>query len=118
MRYLKIHDGVAVDEINATEIEIQQLDGLYVQSDDEPLGEYYDGTSFVERIGWEKGLFDSDRLEFTNEMREWRNSELNFTDLRSTVLDDPEHQRVLDYRQALRDWTDTNDFPLTKPTFL
>ena len=50
-------------------------------------------------------------------MKEWRNNELNFTDIRSTVLDDPEHQKVLDYRQALRDWTDTTDFPLTKPAF-
>lgn len=117
MRYLKIYDGVVVDEINATENEVNELDGLYIQSDEQPLGSYYDGTSFVERQGWADGVFDSDRLAYANECKEWRNNELNHTDLRVLVSDDPEHQRILDYRQALRDWTDTSDFPLTRPTF-
>lgn len=48
--------------------------------------------------------------------REWRNSELAATDKFVPVTDHPHHADYLVYRQALRDWPGTTDFPDTRPT--
>ena len=47
--------------------------------------------------------------------RNWRNQELFRTDYIVPLTDYPTHSATLVYRQALRDWTDTSDFPDTKP---
>ena len=46
----------------------------------------------------------------------WRNEELNKTDYIVPLTDHPDHAATLAYRQALRDWPSTSDFPETKPT--
>lgn len=48
--------------------------------------------------------------------KNWRNGELQRTDWIVPVIDHPEHSTYLTYRQALRDWPSTSDFPDTKPT--
>ena len=48
--------------------------------------------------------------------KEWRNQELVNTDYIVPLTDHTLHSVYMTYRQALRDWTDTADFPLTKPT--
>lgn len=50
------------------------------------------------------------------EARQWRNSELERTDAYAVLPDYPNKEALLTYRQALRDWTDTEDFPETRPT--
>lgn len=50
------------------------------------------------------------------EARVWRNKELANLDLRSLLTDDPDHEAVLNYRQALRNWPSTDDFPDIRPT--
>ena len=47
--------------------------------------------------------------------REWRNSELARTDTLSLLTDHPDHSKFKTYRQKLRDWPSTSDFPDTKP---
>lgn len=47
--------------------------------------------------------------------REWRNQELRATDWIVSITDHPQHAAYMAYRQALRDWTDTVDFPNIKP---
>lgn len=47
--------------------------------------------------------------------REWRNQKLHNTDWIVPITDHPQHASYMTYRQALRDWTDTADFPNTKP---
>jgi len=47
--------------------------------------------------------------------RTWRDSELARTDVAATVSDYPNAAAVLAYRQALRDWPSTEDFPDTRP---
>ena len=47
---------------------------------------------------------------------QWRNRELLNTDWIVPVTDHPQHADYLAYRQALRDWPSTSDFPDTKPT--
>ena len=49
--------------------------------------------------------------------REWRNSQLTITDRFVPLTDHPQHADYLAYRQALRDWPATQDFPDTRPTF-
>jgi len=49
------------------------------------------------------------------EARRWRDAELQRTDIAATVSDYPNAEAVLTYRQALRDWPSTSDFPATRP---
>lgn len=47
--------------------------------------------------------------------RKWRDEELARTDIAATVSDYPNAEAILTYRQALRDWPATEDFPDTRP---
>jgi hypothetical protein len=49
------------------------------------------------------------------EAKKWRNQELKNTDILSLLVDHPNNANILSYRQELRDWPNTNNFPLTKP---
>jgi hypothetical protein len=49
------------------------------------------------------------------EAKRWRNQELKNTDTLSLLADHPNNTNILSYRQELRDWPNTNKFPLTKP---
>jgi len=48
--------------------------------------------------------------------RQWRDSELSSTDEAAKIPDWPNRANILVYRQDLRDWPSTQDFPDTKPT--
>jgi hypothetical protein len=117
MKYFEIENGIVVNSIVASAEFINTLEGTYVESQKEfGIGDTYDGTSFskapVEPIDVEP--IDIALVEKTE--RKWRNDELSKTDSRSIVLDDPEHDAIIAYRVALRDWPTTSDFPDTKPT--
>lgn len=47
--------------------------------------------------------------------RLWRNLELEATDKAAQTPDWPNRDNILTYRQALRDWPSTSDFPDTRP---
>lgn len=47
--------------------------------------------------------------------RAWRNFELEKTDFISMISDHPQNAAYKTYRQKLRDWPSTSDFPDTKP---
>lgn len=47
--------------------------------------------------------------------RNWRNLELNDTDILMLLDDYPNTTNLRTYRQALRDWPSTSNFPNTKP---
>lgn len=47
--------------------------------------------------------------------RLWRNAELGATDQAAQTPDWPNRDNILTYRQALRDWPSTSDFPATRP---
>jgi hypothetical protein len=47
--------------------------------------------------------------------RLWRNGELESTDKAAQTPDWPNRDNILTYRQALRDWPSTSDFPDTRP---
>lgn len=48
--------------------------------------------------------------------REWRDLELKSTDWIVSISDHPERESYLTYRDSLRNWPATDDFPNTKPT--
>ena len=52
----------------------------------------------------------------TLEARKWRDKELKDTDWIVAVTDHPQLAAHKTYRQELRDWPSTGDFPDTKPT--
>lgn len=60
------------------------------------------------------------RIEPTPEdiARVWRDRELSSTDYIVPLTEHSLYSSYMTYRQELRDWTDTPDFPDTRPTFL
>ena len=52
----------------------------------------------------------------TLEARKWRDKELKDTDWIAQTPDYPNRAAYLTYRQKLRDWPSTGDFPDTRPT--
>jgi len=48
--------------------------------------------------------------------KNWRDEELKKTDWICAIPDHGSHAFYMTYRQALRDWPSTSDFPDTKPT--
>ena len=72
------------------------------------IGWSYDGTNFVAPV--------KSQEEIETEARAWRDIELQSTDFIVPLTDYPNRSAWLTYRQELRDWTATEDFPDTKPT--
>ena len=61
----------------------------------------------------------SARLQKANkemEGRQWRDDELSRTDPLVLLPDHPDKDKFVAYRQALRDWPSTGNFPDTRPT--
>jgi len=56
-------------------------------------------------------------LPVEEEAKLWRNEELSRTDSIVTFTDRPDHTKYVAYRQILRDWPETADFPDTRPDF-
>jgi hypothetical protein len=55
-------------------------------------------------------------LEVEQDARKWRDAELVSTDNIAIIPDWPNRASYLVYRQALRDWPATENFPDTRPT--
>ena len=49
------------------------------------------------------------------EGRMWRDSELSATDYIVPLTDHPQRDAYITYREALRQWPSTEDFPATRP---
>jgi len=71
-----------------------------------------DGTVMEHQFHDAIVLTDEEKKE---EARAWRNNELQSTDLISLITDHPDHAKYKTYRQKLRDWPSTSDFPDTMP---
>jgi hypothetical protein len=61
--------------------------------------------------------FESSVIDNTQELIQWRNSELVRTDELVNLVDYPYIEEMKEYRQRLRDWPDSEDFPETFPDF-
>lgn len=98
---IKDADGNTVNTINA--------DLAFVQANFEYYEEYQEPTP-------PEPTEEELAQQAEAEARQWRNSELERTDLLAVLPDYPNKEALLVYRQALRDWTATEDFPETRPT--
>ena len=106
MIYFKIVNGIAKE----AQSDINGFDGLWVEeSDGFTIGDLYD-----ENNGWSHPVKTTEEIEA--EAREWRDSELMETDFIIPLTDYPNRDAWITYRQELRDWTATDDFPETKPS--
>lgn len=114
MIYLKIEEGVAIDTIVASQEYIDSLEGDYILSEEGyGIGDTYDGISLSKKVDV---ISEEETLAISDSAKTWRNEELSSTDARSCVSDDPNHDNLIIYRQQLRDWTSTSDFPDIRPT--
>ena len=49
------------------------------------------------------------------EARQWRDNELAFTDWIIPLIDHPQREAYITYRESLRQWPATDSFPATRP---
>ena len=73
---------------------------------------------------WHRKVLDDGHVEFEavyepaskeESAKIWRNEQLKATDPVVPLTDHPQHSQYMAYRQALRDWPSTTDFPDTRP---
>ena len=114
MEQFKIENGIVVDAIVASAEFTNTLEGTYIESQKGfGIGDAYDGTSLTKV---NTGPTEEEiAIQIKEQAKEWRNFELEKTDSRSAVSDDPQHDAIIVYRQALRDWPSISEFPDTKP---
>ena len=79
-----------------------------VTSIDCGIGWSYDCTNFAAPV--------KSQEEIETDAKAWRNYEIQSTDFIVPLIDFPNYAAWMTYRQELRDWTITSDFPDTKPT--
>ena len=82
----------------------------------------YSNGDYEEKTFWESPVVELGteeeeiKKDLNDQAKYWRDLELQSTDFIVPLIDYPNHTAWLTYRQELRDWTDTSDFPATKPT--
>ena len=89
---------------------------------DGSTNEVIGGEAFCKEVTQDGGSYEiinSPALtqnQINAEAKFWRNEELANTDKIAQTPDFPNRDKYLTYRQALRDWPSTSDFPDTRPT--
>ena len=106
MLYYRIVNGIA----GGAQLDINGFGGVWAAEEEG----FHEGDLWNEDDGWSHPVQTSEELEA--EAREWRDSELSSTDNVAQTPDYPNRDAILVYRQELRDWPTTGDFPNTKPT--
>ena len=82
---------------------------------------YYNGATISRTIVEQDVMVDyptEEEIEVATlaiEAKRWRDQELKSTDTLSLLADHPNNANILLYRQELRDWPSTSNFPLIKP---
>lgn len=110
-KYIKVENGVVQKSIiNVESKYINDFDGTWVEFQDG----FKEGDLWNENDGFSHPIKTTEELEV--EARQWRDKELEQTDYIVAITDHSNHTALMSYRQELRDWTDTDDFPTTKPT--
>lgn len=104
--YYKIINGIA----KTAQLDINGFNGVWAAAED-GFGE---GDLWNEDDGWSHPVKTTEEQEA--EARQWRDNELQTTDFIVPTTDYPNHAAWITYRQQLRDWTATDNFPETKPT--
>ena len=66
--------------------------------------------------GFEEYVYFKEILTIEEEALQWRNQKLAETDWIVPVTDHSEYDIYMAFRQILRDWPDTSDFPDVRPS--
>ena len=80
------------------------------------------GETFCKEVTKDGGSYELipphtlDQEQINDIEKNWRNSELAKTDTLYPLDDYPDKDKLKTYRQTLRDWPSTSDFPDTRPT--
>ena len=80
------------------------------------------GETFCKEVTKDGGSYELipphtlDQEQINDIAKDWRNGELAKTDTLYLLDDYPDKDKLKAYRQALRDWPSTADFPDKKPT--
>ena len=104
--YYRIINGVA----ESKQSDINGFSGIWAPEEEG----FKIGDLWNENNGWSHPVKTTEELEA--EARSWRDNELQSTDFIVPLTDHPDHAATITYRQELRDWPSTENFPNTKPT--
>ena len=89
----------------------------FIEADEAYVKENY--ASYSEVVGAELRVYNTVTGQYEGiekiEERRWRDQELKDTAWIMPVTDHPQHEAYKTYRQKLRDWPSTSDFPDTRP---
>lgn len=85
---------------------LQEREMITESNDTSVVGKTYDPDT---------GEFYYAQTQIENEAKAWRDSELSRTDSLMLLPDYPYKEQLTAYRQVLRDWPSTTDFPDTRP---
>ena len=108
--YAKIEEGKIIDKHIVHPDFVNDFEGVWIPLDFRfDVGDLYDSEN-----GFSHPVKTS--IELEAEGREWRDEELKETDSIVAITDHSNHTALMSYRQELRDWTDKEEFPNTKPT--
>jgi len=109
--YVKIINGKISNSTQIIDDQyINDFEGTWVEKQDG----FYEGDLWDEHNGFITYIKTQEELE--TEARIWRDNEIQYTDFIVPLTDYPTHAATLTYRQELRDWPSTEEFPNTKPT--
>lgn len=78
------------------------------------------GLTRFQYDGWYEDKMVNESVEPTTAeleeaARQWRDNELAFTDWIIPLIDHPQREAHITYRESLRQWPSTDSFPETKP---
>ena len=94
---------------------IKQVKVGYELQVNESVVDVYDISVVGKTYDPSTGEFSYTQEQIESQARAWRDSELARTDSIMLLPDYPQKEAMTIYRQALRDWPSTTDFPETKP---
>lgn len=112
----------SIENLSAIDRVYDEENQAYYRVDDVIKFTLHNGGTVDKTITEENVMVDSPTEEeikvatLAVEAKRWRDQELKNTDTLSLLADHPNNTNILSYRQELRDWPNTSDFPLTKPT--
>jgi len=105
---------ITLDE-NGVCVSVKSVKEGYVLQANEMLAEGFDTSIMGKTYDSESGTFAFSQTQIEEQERAWRNAELARTDTLMLLPDYPDKEALTVYRQALRDWTNTESFPNTRP---
>lgn len=96
---------------------VKQVKDGYILQGNEIFSESYDVSIIGKTYDSGSETFSYTQSQIEADAIRWRDGELIRTDTLMLLSDYPFKEQMTAYRQALRDWPATAEFPDTKPVF-